>query len=70
MATQAELQAELTELQARRKAIAGIDSQQFSDQATRFDHSSLDRRIAVIQSELAALEGTTRTRYAQVIKGV
>lgn len=68
--TTAELEAELADLQARRAAIAGVDTTTFADQSTKFDHASLDRRIAAIQQELALLKGTTRTRFGVVVKGV
>lgn len=70
MATTAELQAELADLETRRRTTAGIDSTTFADQSTRFDHESLDRRIAAIRQELELQSGRTRTRYGAFTKGV
>lgn len=66
MALTADEQAELEELKARRRATAGIDSTTFSDQSTRFDHASLDRRISALEQKANG----GNVRYAATRKGV
>lgn len=64
-----DLQTELAALRLRRAKIAGIDSTAFADQSTRFDHESLDSRIATIERQLATRNSGTSTRYAATSKG-
>lgn len=65
----AELEAELAELRAKRRAIAGVRSSTYSDQSTTFDQDGLDKRIAQIEQQLAQCARGGTTRYAATSKG-
>lgn len=70
MPSLATLQAQLTELLERRHATAGIRNTAFSDQSTTFDGDDLDKRIAQLESQIAAATGRSTTRYVATSKGV
>lgn len=70
MPTLTELEEELAELQARRRATAGIRATAYGDQSTQFDGEDLDRRIAQLSGQIRTLTSGSTTRYAAVSKGI
>lgn len=65
-----DLEAELVELRARRKTIAGIKSTSFGDQSTGFDGADLDKAIASLEARINTLRRGTSSRYAATTKGM
>lgn len=69
MATASEIQAQITTLEAKIAKFAGVRSTAFSDQSTTFSLEDAYKELSRLQNQLAAVRGTSRTRYVATSKG-
>lgn len=63
-------QADIDALRARIQAFAGVKNTQFSDQSTTFDLDDALKLLALMEREVNACGGRSRTRYGAFSKGV
>jgi len=69
VASAAEIQVKIDELEARIASFAGVRSTQFADQATQFSLEDAHRELARLQQQLSQATRGSSTRYAATRKG-